>query len=116
MGRLVSVLLLLGVLVVVVGCKSDERRPITVASGRVTVTNMTATGWTDVEVWLNDHYRVQVRELTAGQRLDVPIGVFIAGFGQRFDAKKQVPFGVEVDARGADGKPVRLIWGKGRRR
>jgi hypothetical protein len=42
--------------------------------------------------------------------------VFIAGFGQRFDAKKQVPFGVEVDARGADGKPVRLIWGKGRRR
>lgn len=116
MCRLVFVLLLLGVVAVVVACKGDERQAITVASGRVTVTNLTDTGWTDVEVWLNDHYRAQARELTAGQRLDVPIGVFIAGYGQRFDAKKQTPFGVEVDARGADGKPVRLIWGKGRRR
>jgi hypothetical protein len=54
--------------------------------------------------------------LLPGQRLDVPIGVFIAGWGQRFDPRKQSPFGVEVDAKGSDGKPVRLTWGKGRRR
>jgi hypothetical protein len=54
--------------------------------------------------------------MAVGQRLDVPIGVFIAGFGQRFDAKKQIPSGVEVDAKGANGTPISLIWGKGRRR
>jgi hypothetical protein len=116
MLRLGSALLLAGLLLLVAACKAELRREITVASGRITVVNMTDTAWTGVEVWLNDHYRAQAPELAAGGRLDVPIGVFIAGFGQRFDAKKQIPFGVEVDATGADGKPVRLIWGKGRRR
>ncbi len=116
MYRLVSALLLSGLLLAAVACKSEERQPLVVARGRVTVINMTDTAWSDVDIWLNDHYRAQAPALAPGQRLDVPIGVFIAGFGQRFDAKKQVPFGLEVDAKGADGKPVRLTWGKGRRR
>ena len=77
---------------------------------------MTGTAWTDVDVWLNDHYRAQAPQILPGQRLDVPLGVFIAGWGQRFDRKKQSPFGIEVTAKGPDGKPVRLTWGKGRRR
>ena len=116
MYRLILALWLSGVLVAIAACSSDDRRPITVGQTRITVVNMTDTAWSDVDVWLNDHYRVQARALEPGQRLEIPIGVFIAGFGQRFDAKKQIPFGVEVDASGADGKPVRLIWGKGRRR
>jgi hypothetical protein len=111
-----AAVLVVALLIVVAACSSEERHPIIVARGQITVINMTATTWTDVEVWLNDHYRVQVRELLPSQRLDVPIGVFIAGFGQRFDAKKQIPFGVEVSAKGSDGQPVRLTWGKGRRR
>jgi hypothetical protein len=116
MHRLVAALMLAGLLLVVAACQGEERHPIVVTSERITVTNMTDTAWSDVEVWLNDHYRVQVRDVAVGQRLDVPIGVFIAGFGQRFDAKKQIPSGVEVDAKGANGTPIRLIWGKGRRR
>jgi hypothetical protein len=116
MYRLVAALCLSCLLVAVAACKSEDRRPITVGHDRVTVVNTTDTAWSDVDVWLNDHYRVQASALVPGQRLDVPIGVFIAGFGQRFDTKKQIPFGVEVDATGADGKPVRLTWGKGRRR
>jgi hypothetical protein len=114
--RLGHAVLLAGLLIVVAACKGDERREITVASDRITVVNMTDTAWSDVDVWLNDHYRAQARELAVGQRLEVPIDVFIAGFGQRFDKKKQIPFRVEVDATGANGKPVRVIWGKGRRR
>mgnify|MGYP002392420888 CR=1 FL=1 len=71
---------------------------------------------TDVEVWLNDHYRVQQRDLAPGGRLEIPLGVFVAAFGQNFDPKKQVPFGIEVTAVAADGKPVKIVWGKGRRR
>jgi hypothetical protein len=116
MCRLVSALLLIVSVFIAGACKTEERHPVLVAQGRVTVVNLTGTAWSDVDVWLNDHYRVQARSLDPGQRLDIPIGVFIAGFGQRFDPKKQIPSGVEVDAKGADGKPVRLIWGKGRRR
>lgn len=115
MYRLLPALLIV-MLGALAACSEEEKRPILVMQDRITVINMTDTPWADVEVWLNDHYRVQAPGLAVGQRLDVPIGVFIAGFGQRFDPKKQAPFGVEVDARGADGTPVRVTWGKGRRR
>jgi hypothetical protein len=116
MHRLRPVLLAIFLLAALGACSKEEKHPIIVAQDRVTVINTTDTAWSDVEVWLNDHYRAQASELLAGGRLDVPIRVFIAGFGQQFDPKRQVPFGVEVTARGADGKPVKLVWGKGRRR
>ena len=113
---LAGVLATIVVLAAVAGCKGEEPLSIIVASDRITVINRTDRRWSHVDVWLNDHYRVQAPELLPGQRLDVPISVFVAGFGQLFDPKKQVPFGVEVDAKGADGQPVTLTWGKGRRR
>jgi hypothetical protein len=116
MKRSTAALLVAALVIVVAACSGEERRPIVVARDRISVTNMTDATWTDVDVWLNDHYRAQAHELLPGQRLDVPISVFIAGFGQRFDPKKQIPFGVEVSAKGPDGRPVRLTWGKGRRR
>ena len=108
--------LLVGALVVLAACSREEPRPIVVAQDHISVINMTSATWTDVDVWLNDFYRAQAPQVLPGQRMDVPLGVFIAGWGQRFDRKKQSPFGIEVDARGSDGKPVRLTWGKGRRR
>jgi hypothetical protein len=96
-------------------CSKDERQAIVVQKDRISVFNLTDAAWTDVDVWLNDHYRVQAAGLVPGQRLDIPIGVFIAGYGQRFDNRRQAPFGVEVDARRADGRPVRITWGRGRR-
>jgi hypothetical protein len=116
MPRTAAALLVAALVVALAACSGEEPRPIVVAQDRVSVINMTGAAWTDVDVWLNDHYRAQAQGLLPGQRLDVPIGVFIAGWGQRFDPRKQSPFGVEVDAKGSDGKPVRLTWGKGRRR
>jgi len=113
MDRFVPALLLTGLLVVS-ACGGEEPQPIVVASGRISVTNMTDTAWTDVEVWLNDYYRGQAPALAVGQRLDMPIDRFVAGYGQRFNPKKQSPYGVQVNARGANGKPIRIIWGKAR--
>lgn len=115
-GRLPAALILVGLAAGLAACSDDEPQPIQVAPDRISVVNMTGDRWTGVEVWLNDHYRAQAPELLPGQRLDIPIDVFIAGFGQRFDRRKQAPFGVEVDAQGTGGAPVRLVWGKGRRR
>ncbi len=116
MRRILSVVLLAGILGGALACTKEEPRPLRVGTDRVTVSNLTDTAWRDVEVWLNDHYRVQQRDLAPGQRLEIPLGVFVAAFGQNFDTKKQVPFGIEVTAVAADGKPVKIVWGKGRRR
>lgn len=93
-------------------CSGDERPPITVAERMVTVENQSSTKWSDVEVWLNDHYRVTTPVLEAGGRFVAPQASFVAGFGQRFDPARQSAYGVLVTARGADGSSVKLVWGK----
>jgi hypothetical protein len=115
MVRRVSLLLLL-VLAFSAACSQEERQPILVQADKVTVINMTDTAWSGIEVWMNDHYRIQANQLEPGQRLDIPIGVFIAAYGQHFDPKRQAAFGIEVSAKDARGQAVRLTWGKGRRR
>ncbi len=98
------------------GCRSEPPDPIHIDRNQMTVDNRTSSDWTDVEIWVNDHYRVQTRRIEANQRLTVPMDAFVAGFGQRFDVNKQVVQGVELTARSSDGSQVRLVWGRGRRR
>ncbi len=116
MRRLLAGPLVIGVLAGLLACRGEEPRPIRVGTDRVTVINLTGTAWQDVEVWLNDHYRGRAPDLAPGQRLEIPLRNFVAAFDQKFDPKKQIPSGIEVTAVAADGKPVRIVWGKGRRR
>ncbi len=97
-------------------CRRDQRQAILVEEGRVVVTNLTGTRWSKVEIWLNDYYRAQAEALAPDQRLEVPLNVFIAGYGQRFEPQRQQPAGLEVTARGEKGEPIILTWGSGRRR
>ena len=97
------------------GC-GDHRPAILIEPHAVSVENQSRHPWTHVEIWLNDHYRVTAPELAAHGRLVVPLDTFVAGFGQRFDRRRQSPFGIEVTARTPAGDEVRLTWGKGRRR
>jgi hypothetical protein len=113
----------LAVLVLVVGamlflryCRADLRQAIRVDEGRVVVTNLTGTAWSGVEIWLNDYYRAQAPALLPDQRLEVPLNVFVAGFGRRFPGHREQATGLEVTARGANGERIQLTWGTGRRR
>lgn len=114
---------LIAVLVLVVAaslwsrmCRTSDRQAIRVDEGRVVVTNLTGMAWSDVDVWLNDFYRAQAPALAPDQRLEVPLGVFVAAYGRKFDAIHEAPVGIEVTARGADGRPITVTWGRGRRR
>ena len=52
----------------------------------LTVDNRSTQDWTNVEIWLNTHYRMHVRDRfrpAAGCRRRSTS--FVAGFGQRFD-------------------------------
>jgi hypothetical protein len=94
---------------------SEAREPIVVQRTSVVLENQSSSEWTGIEIWVNDHYRVTYSSLAPGGRLNVPLTSFVAGFGQRFPPATNV-FGVEVTAKSGGGEPVRLIWGKGRRR
>jgi hypothetical protein len=116
MRRVLAGVLVSGLLTGALACHNEEPHPVTVGTDRVTVINLTGTAWRNVDVWLNDHYRAQAPELVPGQRLEIPLRTFVAAFGQHFDPTRQIPSGIEVDAVAADGKPVTIVWGKGRRR
>jgi hypothetical protein len=100
----------------VAGCGTPPAPPIAVSGGTLVVENQTGAEWQNVEVWLNDHYRVTKSVMPAGERFVIPLRAFVAGFGQRFDPVRQAVQGVEVTASTTDGAPVKLVLGKGRRR
>jgi hypothetical protein len=100
---------------ILLGACSEPREPIVVQRTALILDNQSSSEWTGIEIWVNDHYRVTYSALAPGGRLNVPLSSFVAGFGQRFPIGTNV-FGVEVTAKASGGEPVRLIWGKGRRR
>ena len=97
-------------------CQADLRQAIQIDEGRVVVTNLTGGTWSNVEIWLNDQYRAQAARLLPDQRLEVPLRVFVGGWGQTFPVQREKASGIEVTARGDKGEPIRLTWGTGRRR
>jgi opacity protein-like surface antigen len=97
-------------------CRKPPPEPIAFEGRAIVVENLTADEWQNVEVWLNDHYRVTKSRMPPGERFSIPLSAFVAGFGQRFDARRQPIRGVEVTATARDGRPVKLVWGTGRRR
>lgn len=96
---------------VVAACRGDVTPPIVVGDRAVTVQNQSGERWSDVKVWLNDHYLAGTPSLEPGQRLTVPQRNFVASMGQMFDPARQSPYGVLVTASSRTGK-VTLVWGK----
>ncbi|MCX6552304.1 MAG: hypothetical protein NTY02_15100 [Acidobacteria bacterium] len=112
--RAAAILVLAGV--ALSGCAREVAPPIAVSGRTLTVKNQTGEEWRSVEVWLNDHYRVTKPSMPPGERFDVPLNAFVAGFGQRFDPARNVVRGIEVTATTRTGTRVTLVWGTGRRR
>ncbi len=93
------------------GCRDNTPPPIVVADRAVTVQNQSDERWTDVKVWLNDHYLAATPSLEPGQRFTVQQRNFVAAMGQMFDPSRQGPYGVLVTATSAKGR-VTVVWGK----
>jgi len=97
-------------------CTTELPPQIRVRDIDVVIQNQTGGAWSGVEVWVNDHFRVTATSLDAGQVFVAPLNSFVAAYGQRFDRHRQPVFGVLVTATGVDGRPVRIMWGKVRRK
>jgi hypothetical protein len=72
----------------------------------VTVDNRTDHDWLGVELWINRQYRVRVPRIAAHSRFSTTLDVFVAGFGQRFDVRRQRVDDLRLTARTPDGQPV----------
>jgi hypothetical protein len=90
------------------GCAKPPEEPLQLDGGRLTVQNASADDWVDVEIWLNQHYRVTWPRLEAGGRLIVPLDTFVAGFGQRFNFSRQQVTALRLEAKNTDGAPVEI--------
>jgi hypothetical protein len=109
----IAVIVLLAAITAVSGCKAPPE-PLIVDGHMIRVENRTKTPWTDVEIWVNDHYRVTRRVIAPGERFEVPLDAFVAGFGQRFDVRRQAVKGVQVNGKQGN-EPLKLVWGDGKR-
>jgi hypothetical protein len=74
------------------------------------IENQTQSPWRDVTVTLNSYYRGVSPALSAGGRLEAPLGSFVTGLGQRFDTGRERIQRVEVRATDGAGQSVALDW------
>ena len=91
------------------GC-ATELPPIRQHGSWIVVENQTKSPWKDVSVTVNAYYRGVSPALSAGGRLEAPLGNFVTGLGQRFNTAREHVSRVEVRATDASGNPVVLDW------
>ena len=106
---------ILAALVLAVAC-TQPPPALNLDGCRLQILNQTDRAGAEVEIWLNDHYRVQIPSLATKQVAVVPLDVFVAGYGQRFNPKQQVVYGIEVSVRDGAARVAVLVWGKGKKK
>ena len=87
-----------------------ELPPIRQHGSWIVVENQTKSAWKNVSVTINAYYRGVSPALSAGGRLEAPLGSFVTGLGQRFNTAREHVMSVEVRATDAAGNPVALDW------
>jgi hypothetical protein len=100
---LLSALLLI---VLATGCVDIPADPLQLDGGTLTVDNRTSEDWKDVEIWINQYFRVTVPKIAAGARFQVPLNAFVSGYAQRFDNHRAAIKDLRLTAKQPDGKPV----------
>jgi hypothetical protein len=93
-----------------IGCSKPVSSPIQIQRNLITVDNRTRHDWLDVEIWINRQYRIAVPRIAARSRFNTTLDVFVAGFGQRFDRRRQRVDDLRLKAREPDGTPVEIRY------
>ncbi len=97
--------------VALVGCSGPPPPPALQLDGnRLSVYNGTSSDWSSVEIWINQVYRVTVPSIAARSQFSVTLDAFVAGFGQRFNVKRQPLTDLRLAAKQLDGTPVEIQY------
>jgi hypothetical protein len=90
------------------GCVDIPPDPLQLDRGILTVDNRSSDDWKDVEIWINQYYRVAVPKIAAGSRFQVPLDAFVSGYAQRFDVHHAVVKDLRLTAKQPDGKAISI--------
>ncbi len=82
--------------------------PIQLDRGILTVDNRSKQDWSNVEIWINQYFRITTSSIPAGGRFQAPLGSAVSGFGQRFAFNRMPVKDVRLDAKLPDGSPLEL--------
>jgi hypothetical protein len=91
-----------------VACSKPKADPLQLDRGILTVSNTTPDPWTNVEIWVNQQFRVTVPSIASNSRFQVPLNSFVEGFGRRFDFSRMQIRDLRLTAKTSDGAPVEL--------
>jgi hypothetical protein len=80
--------------------------PFRLEGSRLTINNQTKDNWTRVRVEINQQYRVEAREILAGQRFDVSLDAFLDAYGNHFYYRRQQIRDVHLTAAVVGGAPI----------
>jgi hypothetical protein len=82
--------------------------PLRLEGNRLTVNNRTPDAWNDVEIKINQQYRVVVPQILPGQRFDATLEAFLDVYGNHFRYAHQQIKDVRLTAKLPSGQPVDL--------
>jgi hypothetical protein len=89
-------------------CVDIPPDPLQLDGGMLTIDNRTSSDWQNVEIWINQYFRVAVPKIAAKSRFQVPLSAFVSGYAQRFDIHHAVIKDLRLAAKQPDGIPVAL--------
>jgi hypothetical protein len=108
-GAMRAVIVVVLLVVVAAGaCADRPADPLQLDRNLLTVDNRTSEDWTNVEIWLNQAYRITAPAIPARTRFQAPLDTFVAGFGQRFNFHSTQVKDLRLTAKLPDGRPLEL--------
>jgi hypothetical protein len=90
------------------GCSRPKPNPLQLEGNILTVDNRSDSDWSNVEIWLNTYYRIGTRSIPARSRFQAPLDSFVAGFGQRFEFRRQQIKDLRLTGKLPDGQAFEL--------
>jgi len=95
-------------LILLIGACSSGPPPevLTLDRGKLTVNNHTDEEWRNVEIWVNNYYRVVVPSIAPKGLFEVQLDSFISGYGQRFDYRRAQITALRLSARRPNGEQL----------
>jgi hypothetical protein len=89
-------------------CYKPPPEPLTLNGSMLTIDNPSSQEWSNVEVWLNTHYRITTKSIPPHGRLQSPLNFFVAGFGQHFEYARMQVKDLRLTATLPDGKRLEV--------
>jgi hypothetical protein len=91
-------------------CAERTRPALNLDGTRLTIYNDTDETWSNVEVILNQHFRIQPKDIEPDGIVQAPLDIFVAGYGQRFNFKTMQIKDLRLKAKRPNGEPFELRY------